>query len=96
MSATVITPNLFGPFYSMTRKKSVELTFDQPSPTVKELLQKIVEAFPKLDELIFEDGQLAEFTTIVINGDLVSDEEWEDIHVSPTDRISLFKGQHGG
>ncbi|MHA1613158.1 MAG: MoaD/ThiS family protein [Promethearchaeota archaeon] len=88
--------NLFGPFYSLTRTKSVELTFDHDSPTVKEMLLKLVERYPKMEEYIFEDGRLAEFTTIVINGDLVSDQEWDDIHIKPEDRVSLFKGQHGG
>lgn len=96
MSSAVYKTNLFGPFYSLTRKKSVEFSFEGEKPTVKQMLQKIVEIYPKLEEYIFEEGHLAEFTTIVINGDLISDEEWDSVHISPDDRISLFKGQHGG
>ncbi|WP_457558679.1 MoaD/ThiS family protein [Candidatus Harpocratesius sp.] len=90
------TVKLYGPFYSMTRKKSVSFTSDHNLPTVKEMLQKVVEIFPKLKEYIFEDDHLAEFTTIVINGELISENEWNTVHIHPEDRISLFKGQHGG
>ncbi|RLI66567.1 MAG: hypothetical protein DRO88_01510 [Promethearchaeia archaeon] len=90
------TVNLYGPFYSLTRKKKVTFTNDHQLPTVKEMLQKVVSIYPKLEEYIFEDDHLAEFTTIVINGDLISEEEWEKVRIHPEDRISLFKGQHGG
>lgn len=95
-SSPEFTVNLYGPFYSLTRKKKVTFTNDHQLPTVKEMLQKVVSIHPKLEEYIFDNGHLAEYTTIVINGDLISEEEWEKVRIHPEDRISLFKGQHGG
>jgi molybdopterin converting factor small subunit len=88
--------NLFGPFYSRTKTKSVRYDLDTNSPTIKDLINKLIEEYPTTEEFFFDGENLAENTMIVINGDIVSGNEWMDTKITPEDRISFFQGQHGG
>ncbi len=88
--------NLFGPFYSRTKSKSVEYQLDSGTATIKDLVAKIIEQYPTIKEFIYDGDHLAENTMIVMNGDIVGGESWFDTKITPEDRISFFQGQHGG
>ncbi|MHA1584906.1 MAG: MoaD/ThiS family protein [Promethearchaeota archaeon] len=93
---SVIVANLYGPFYSITGKMKHSYSFDKNSITIEELIEKVLNENPKIRELLFEDGELAENSMIVINGEIVGGEGWQHTKIHPEDRISFFQGQHGG
>jgi molybdopterin converting factor small subunit len=95
-SEAAIVANLFGPFYSRTRTKSVKYIISKDTPTIRDLVEKIIQQFPNIEEFIFDGTELAENTMIVKNGDIIGGDHWLDEKISPNDRISFFQGQHGG
>lgn len=93
---STIVANLFGPFYSRTQTKCVKYNVETLTPTIRDLVEKIIEQFPHIKEFIFDGENLAENTMIVKNGDIIGGDDWLNIKISPEDRISFFQGQHGG
>jgi len=96
-SVTVINANLYGPFYSQTEAMKHQFEIKKTNDvTLQDLIESILKKFPNVEELIFEGNSLAENCMIVVNGEIVGENEWRTLLISPTDRISFFQGQHGG
>ncbi len=92
----IYTANLYGPFYSKTKIKSVTCHLTAENSTIEELINKLLEQFPEIWDFIYEGTELAENTMIVLNGDIIGGDNWKDTFILPNDRISFFQGQHGG
>ena len=86
----------FGPFWAITNKKEIHYSLEGNSHTIHQLILKIIKEFPKLDEYFFEDDNIAENTSIIINGEDIRGGVGLDTIIPPNDRITLFKAAGGG
>jgi len=86
----------FGPFWAITNKKVIHYSLEGNSHTIHQLIKKIIKDFPKLDEYFFEKDNIAENTSIIINGEDIRGGVGLDTIISPNDRITFFKAAGGG
>ena len=86
----------FGPFWAITNKKEIHYNLEGNSPTIHQLILKIVTDFPKLEEYFFEEDNIADNTSIIINGEDIRGGVGLDTIISPNDRITFFKAAGGG
>ena len=86
----------FGPFWAITKKKEIQYSIEGNSHTIHQLILKIITDFPKLEEYFFEEDNIADNTSIIINGEDIRGGVGLDTIISPNDRITFFKAAGGG
>ena len=86
----------FGPFWAITKKKEILYSIEGNSHTIHQLILKIITDFPKLEEYFFEGDNIADNTSIIINGEDIRGGVGLDTIISPNDRITFFKAAGGG
>ena len=90
------TLNLFGPLFAVTNKKAVQYVLSESNPTIHDLLAALFREYPDLHDIVFDGDKLTEYMSIVINGTILGGTGWKSTKISPSDRVSLFKGESGG
>ena len=96
VTGKMFTLNLYGPLYAMTGKKAVQYALSESIPTIHDLLTALFNEYPDLHAIVFDGDNLAEYMSIVINGTILGGTGWKSTTISPSDRVSLFKGESGG
>ena len=86
----------FGPFWAITKKKEIHYRLEGNSHSIHQLIKKIIIDFPLLDEYFFEEDNIADNTSIIINGEDIRGGVGLDTIISPSDRITFFKAAGGG
>jgi len=86
----------FGPFWAITNKKEIQYSIAGSSHTIHQLILDIIEDFPKLDDYFFDGKNIAENTSIIINGEDIRGGLGLKTIISPNDRITFFKAAGGG
>lgn len=98
MDLNCITYNalFFGPFWAITHKKEIPYKLEGNSHSIHQLIDKIIEDFPKLEEYFFEEEEISDNTSIIINGEDVRGGKGLHTILSSDDRITFFKAAGGG
>lgn len=88
---------VFATLREIVGDKSFEYPVDEPV-TVGEVLQKVIEKYPKLkSELLDDEGRLLERVHLLINGrDVRFLDDVFNTQVTATDIISIFPAVGGG
>lgn len=96
MAVDIYKALFFGPFRMIVQLKEKEYTFPAKNPTIHDMVNQIIQEFPKMKEYIFEGDQISENTSIIINGEDVRGGEGLKTVIHPEDRITFFKAAGGG
>ena len=64
--------------------------------TVRDLLDDLMSRFPSLREQIVEDGDVARFVNVYVEGEDVRTREGLDTEVSPSSTVILLPAMAGG
>ena len=64
--------------------------------TVRDLLQDLIERFPQLREQLVEDGELARFVNVYLEGEDVRTLDGLDTEVKPGSTVILLPAMAGG
>ena len=64
--------------------------------TVRDLLQDLIERFPQLREQLVEDGELARFVNVYLEGEDVRTLDGLDTEVKPDSTVILLPAMAGG
>jgi molybdopterin converting factor small subunit len=96
MSQAVYKALFFGPFRVIVQLKEKEYVLDAETPTIHDLLKKIITDYPQLEEYFFQENQISENTSIIINGEDVRGGDGLKTVIKPEDRITFFKAAGGG
>ncbi|MHA1719123.1 MAG: MoaD/ThiS family protein [Promethearchaeota archaeon] len=86
----------FGPFWAITNKKEILYEIEGRNHTIHQMILQIIKDFPKLEEYFFEGDNIADNTSIIINGEDVRGGDGLNTIISPDDRITFFKAAGGG
>lgn len=81
---------LFANFREAAGVREVEVE----ASSVGELLEKLVEQFPKLGELFYEKGELRDYVNIMVNGKNVRGDL--SYPVNEEDEVAIFPPVSGG
>ena len=64
--------------------------------TVRDLLANLAERFPALQPQLFEDGEIAPFVNVYVEGEDVRTLDGPDTAVQPTSTVILLPAMAGG
>ncbi|SRR6056297_800066 len=90
------TARYFGPFRIATELKQEQFDMELNEPTIRDLIDNIIQKHPELESSFFVNGKLNNNVNIVINGEDVRSKQELSTKISPHDRITFFKGVGGG
>ena len=85
----------FGNIYSITKQNQLELEFK--GSTVNDFLKMLIEKFgPKMEQILYPNGNLSELIVILINGKNLDGLEGLDSKITEGDVVSVLPVTAGG
>ena len=92
----IIRVKTFATLYNITGKVSHEIRLEKDS-TVREVIDKLIQIYPKLkDEILDDNGLLKENYRVLVNGREISHLSGLDTEVKDGDTIAIFPPVAGG
>ncbi|PTD94803.1 molybdopterin synthase sulfur carrier subunit [archaeon SCG-AAA382B04] len=85
----------FANFREITGKSEEQMEI-QKNSTIKNVLDKVIEEHPDLEQEIFEDNELSDYVNILVDRRNILDRNGLDTKISSNDTIAIFPPISGG
>jgi molybdopterin synthase sulfur carrier subunit len=83
---------LFANFREVAGVREVEVK----ASTVEELLKKLTDLYPKLTDLIFEEGKVRSYVHVMVNGKNIRGLKGLKTEIGEEDTVAIFPPVSGG
>jgi molybdopterin synthase sulfur carrier subunit len=85
---------LFANFREAVRQKEVEVASD--GKTVSEAVRSLVTQHPRLEPMVYQEGQVKQYVNVLLNGQTVKGDQLASTLIKDGDEIALFPPVSGG
>jgi molybdopterin synthase sulfur carrier subunit len=85
---------MFANFREAVRQKEVEVATD--GKTVGDAIRSLIAQYPKLEPMVYQDGQVKQYVNVLLNGQTVPGSQLAAVPVKEGDEIALFPPVSGG
>jgi molybdopterin synthase sulfur carrier subunit len=85
---------LFANFREAVRQKEVEIAAE--GKTVGDAIRSLIVHYPKLEPMVYQDGQVKQYVNVLLNGQTVPGSQLATAPVKEGDEIALFPPVSGG